>query len=132
MYFLKTFSFLTLLLTYEVSFAGTIGELRTLTHEGDASVVSGDFDGDGDIDVVAASSCQYDPMYFRNNGEGKFTKVSEAFGDFLTLWTDCDGGISLSAGDYDGDGDLDISVVTTATHKIKFFKNNGRGIFSDK
>ena len=63
-----------------------------------------DFDGDGDLDLYVLN---YGPnVFYRNNGDGTFTDVSEASGLADARW-------SLSAPwlDYDNDGDLDVYVA---------------------
>ncbi|HQY52642.1 MAG TPA: FG-GAP-like repeat-containing protein [Ignavibacteria bacterium] len=71
---------------------------------------SGDFDGDGDIDLLL------NDKIFKNNGTGLFLYYST-----LNI-----NGISLTA-DFDNDGDLDI--IITSNNLNHFFRNNGFGDF---
>ena len=95
--------------------------------EGADSIVVGDFDGDGKLDVAAASqSNYYYPYYggpysyyggpysynssqtvsvFLGNGQGKFTQTT-------TLETQQGGDFAL--GDFDGDGKVDVAQVNTS------------------
>lgn len=62
----------------------------------------GDYDGDGDIDVVIARD-QLKPVLYLNNGKGDFSTQTE-FGR-LGPARDC------AAADFDGDGELDVAFT---------------------
>ncbi len=82
----------------------------------------GDIDGDGDADVLLAAFTGPGWCY-RNDGHGRFTPV--AAGDFTQLSTNGD---SLQLADFDGDGDLDAAVGTTAngaTPDVLLYWNQG-------
>jgi len=65
-----------------------------------------DFDNDGDQDLYVTN---YGPnVYFRNEGNGKFTRTSLLA---HPLWGQC-----CSALDYDNDGDLDIYLANYLTY----------------
>ncbi|MEK9650416.1 MAG: VCBS repeat-containing protein [Gammaproteobacteria bacterium] len=94
-----------------------------------------DFDGDGFVDIVLASTI-HDPYYqsrviqfFKNNGGSSFTDVTSsispdhakyASGNPYSNWWVGQGKIHIL--DYDHDGDLDIIDVNTRT---SVFINNG-------
>ena len=98
-------------------------------------VVIFDFDGDGDEDLFfvdggALPGYTGEPVrsrLFRNDGGG---------GDRFTDWTEKSGialqsyGMGGTAGDIDGDGDLDL-YVTTFNGANQLFRNNGDGTFTD-
>lgn len=106
-----------------------------------------DFDNDGDLDLYVLN---YGPnTFYRNNGNGTFTDISESSGLANPRW-------SLSAPwfDYDNDGDLDVYVANYLEYDSgKFrsyyaaagypgplsyngqpdalYRNNGDGTFTD-
>src|SRR5690606_21395896 len=82
----------------------------------------GDFDGDGDLDLMVANSggIQEDVLYL-NDGTGRFT-VGSTFPTIQTYGLDC--------ADFDGDGDLDILLGTTGTTPGLWI-NDGTARFTD-
>jgi hypothetical protein len=68
----------------------------------------GDADGDGDQDLYVTSTRGGNVM-FRNEGDGRFTDVTEASG--LSLFAHS---AAATFFDYDGDGSLDLYVTNTA------------------
>ena len=65
---------------------------------------TGDYDGDGDIDLVVTS---FGPeVLYRNNGDGTFTDVTSAAGVSDEHWS-----TSAAFVDYDRDGHLDLFVA---------------------
>lgn len=81
-----------------------------------------DIDNDGDLDAVTTnqgvSPNPYRPMYFfRNNGTGLETSPS---------WQSAESSIqnTVAAGDYDGDGDLDIAVSKWVSFLSGIYRNN--------
>jgi len=92
-----------------------------------------DFNNDGYPDVVVSSWSLTEPMkYYRNNGNGTFTDLSDSSGlGYLT------GGLNMMQTDYNNDGLKDIFVLRGGW-KGKFGKtpnsllrNNGDGTFTD-
>ncbi len=92
-----------------------------------------DFDGDGDLDVMASSWSLDDQVrYFTNNGDGTFSDATEAAG--LTGIT---GGLNLNHTDYNNDGFPDVFILRGAwwyeqgRHPNSLLRNNGDGTFAD-
>jgi hypothetical protein len=95
-------------------------------------VVMFDFDGDGDEDLFFVDGGSL-PGYtgeparsrlFRNDGNGHFTDWTERSGIKVTMY-----GGGGTAGDVDGDGDLDLFVTGFGADQL--FRNNGDGTFTD-
>ena len=71
-----------------------------------------DFDGDGHLDLFIGG-IDGDPCFlFKNNGDGTFTDVSATSG---IAGLTSENTISAAAGDYDGDGDLDLILAHWGT-----------------
>ncbi|MEE8169797.1 MAG: VCBS repeat-containing protein, partial [Phycisphaerae bacterium] len=92
-----------------------------------------DFDGDGDLDLMASSWGLMDQIrYFRNNADGTFTDSTEAAGLIGIV-----GGLNLVHADYNNDGHPDVLVLRGAWRGAhgrppnSLLRNNGDGTFSD-
>lgn len=112
-------------------------------------IVFADLDNDGDLDLYVASmpaqlgsslSKKINRLLkgctlFRNDGEGKFSDVSQGNG----ACPDAFGGRSVAALDFDGDGLLDLLVGEdplpgyngSSTHSSRLFRNRGELRFED-
>jgi hypothetical protein len=95
---------------------------------GGSAVAAGDFDGDGDQDVVAGS-CGWAAYlaYYENDGTGHFTRNEIAIPDAT-----CVGAVGIMTDDFTGDGRPDIFVATdrayrggTTEARIWFLRNRG-------
>lgn len=92
-----------------------------------------DFDGDGDLDLVASAwSLDEQLRYFRNRGDGFFDeRTREAGLEGIT------GGLNLSHADYDNDGNADLLVIRggwlgdRGSYPPSLLKNLGGGAFVD-
>ncbi len=83
-----------------------------------------DFDGDGHVDVAVAG---YDVLHlWRNRGDGTFEEVAAARGVVQPQWS-CSA--SVSWGDLDGDGRLDLFVCryVDQRERIELIRRSGRG-----
>ena len=93
-----------------------------------------DYNNDGRPDIFftnganIASLSKDNPKYrnrlFRNDGDGKFTDVTESAGLAGTGYD-----IGVAAGDYDNDGYADLFVA--GVHHSTLYHNNGDGTFTD-
>lgn len=88
-----------------VNFAGVSGP-----------VAWGDFDNDGDLDLVR------DSTIYRNDGKGVFTRVAGPLGNV-------EGSVAAAWGDFDNDGDLDLLI--TGPFSSRVYRNDGNGVFTD-
>jgi len=92
-----------------------------------------DNDGDQDIYVINNTSPTSAHRLYKNNGDGTFTRVTGTIFDsdpFTTART-------ISWGDIDNDGDLDLyvgiqSASTNITFNDRLYRNDGNGVFSSQ
>jgi hypothetical protein len=92
-----------------------------------ASVAWGDFDNDGDLDLLVSGDTGSGLVtrIYRNDGGGNFVDVQAGLP-----------GVSSGAaawGDYNGDGYLDFAMTgATSTGRVtRIYRNNGNGMFTD-
>ena len=92
-----------------------------------SSVAWGDYDNDGDLDILLTGVIVQDIIskIYRNNGDNTFTEQTG-----IVLAGVYDG--SVAWGDYDNDGDLDIlltGAINFWNHISKIYRNNGDNSF---
>ena len=80
---------------------------RLLPYDNSRLAASGDFDGDGDIDLATAGT----KLMAWNDGEGRFTDAGQDVGTQP-------GRIIVALGDVDGDGDLDGVIGRSGTWPV--------------
>jgi hypothetical protein len=85
-------------------------------------VATGDFDGDGWVDVYVA--CLGPNHLYRNNGNGTFSDVTQKAAVDDARWS-----TGAAFGDYDNDGDLDMFVTNYVDFRIKDLPEFGKGKF---
>ena len=106
---------------------GTFGPQRILTNSALSTrdVYAADLDGDGDMDVLAASTADDRVIWFENlDGLGNF-------GPEKIINNDANGVIAVRAADLDGDGDNDVIAAIFGDGKISWYENmDGLGSFS--
>jgi hypothetical protein len=84
-------------------------------------LVTGDVDGDGNVDVALANSNQASASVLRGNGAGGLLPpVTYPSGNFP---------IAVDVGDLDGDADLDLIVSSFGSANWTVYWNNGAGVF---
>jgi len=117
-----------------------VAAARGIDHTGTSAAAKWiDVDGDGDLDLYVASAGMEDNRLYINDGGGFFTEEAVLRGaDAARTGPNvCNQTYGLSAGDYDGDGDLDIHTdawymeYLPATERNILLDNDGTGYFTD-
>ncbi len=89
-------------------------------------VIAADLDGDGDMDMLSASSKSLDNRiaWYANDGLG-------GFGTQQIITTDGGRVVAIYAADIDNDGDVDVLSVSNNDNKIVWYANDGDGNFGE-
>ena len=98
------------------------------------SLAWGDYDNDGDLDLFISRGTDNGNLkqtFYRNNGDGTFTDVTDAAGLGLVV-----NNRAAAWGDFDNDGYLDLYVVNSGSDPVGkgpnyLFRNNQDGTFTD-
>jgi hypothetical protein len=85
-------------------------------------ITSGDFDGDGDSDLVVVRSQANSTDVLVNDGNGNFTAGAQ-----LPVGAEA---LAVVAGDIDDDGNLDVLVSQPIAPEIRVFVGDGTGQFT--
>src|SRR4030095_15005733 len=87
---------------------------------------SGDFDGDGNLDLVVGSYFNESLSLVRNGGGASFALAGTfSITDGQAPWTS----VSLEPVDLDGDGDLDLVVgIYQDVSRFSILPNDGQGV----
>jgi len=100
-------------------FNGVIGSDITADTHSTRSVILGDMDGDGDLDLVAGNNGQVNRLYLNNGTSDPFNGVSGS-----NITSDAHGTNTVTLGDMDGDGDLDL-IAGNPSQTNRLYLNNG-------
>ena len=95
-----------------------------LGQTGIQALVAGDWDGDRVLDLAAANSNSNEVAILRNDGSGDFTFTA---GDTVSGQTNVQ---ALVAGDWDGDGVLDLAAANFDNNEVAILRNDGSGDFT--
>jgi enediyne biosynthesis protein E4 len=90
-----------------------------------------DYDNDGWPDIYVANDST-PSLLFKNNHEGAFTEVGLLAGVAVDENGGTQGGMGVDAGDYDGDGFLDIIKTNFSDQTTSLYHNRGNGFFTDR
>jgi hypothetical protein len=92
--------------------------------DGASSVYAADYDNDGDMDILSASSLDDKIAWYESDG------ASDPSFTARTITTSADGAISVFAADVDNDGDMDVLSASILDDKIAWYEN-GLSAFGD-
>lgn len=86
-----------------------------------------DFNSDGYLDILVKTSTIYSEVkqpfsILFNSGNGMFSTYSDILPHVVGI-------PSLTPSDFDGDGDLDLGIISSSNDSLKIYKNNGLGVF---
>ncbi|MBD2653561.1 VCBS repeat-containing protein [Synechocystis sp. FACHB-383] len=84
------------------------------------AIAAGDFNDDGDLDLVTANRNNNSVSVLIGNGNGGFTATNFAAGS---------NPIDVTVGDFNNDGNLDIATVKDAASEVSLLLGNGNGTF---
>jgi hypothetical protein len=101
------------------------GSVATYNSYSQSAIATGDFNNDGNEDLVFGADWQGPPTQLQvnlGNGEGKF-RFASRFANFPELWP-----LDIVVGDFNQDGNLDLAVAAAGT-SIQIFLGNGDGTF---
>ena len=93
-------------------------------------VVAADFNTDGAPDIYVANDDTPNFLFY-NNGDGTFTEMGLLAGCAFSFDGVAQAGMGVDAGDFNGDGYLDIFVTNLSHETNALYRNNGDGTFTD-
>jgi len=84
-----------------------------------SAIAAADFDGDGDIDILATNK-NGEVFLYTNTGDG----YSKSIKPLLKVSSASFRGSAIAAADFDGDGDIDI-LATDGNGNLYLYENKG-------
>lgn len=100
------------------------GSQRVVTRDAEfaKSVATADLDGDGDLDILSASSYD-DKIAWYENRLGESSADADGFGPAQVITTQADGAQSVRAADLDGDGAPDVLSASANDDTVAWYEN---------
>jgi len=92
--------------------------------------VAADFDGDGRTDLYVANDAAANNLWM-NRGDGSFEDRALLAGAAVDERGRPQGSMGVDAGDFDGDGDLDLFMTHIDQETNTLYRNDGNGMFED-
>jgi enediyne biosynthesis protein E4 len=93
-------------------------------------IVAADFDGDDLVDLYVANDGEPNNLWL-NQGDGTFRDEALFAGAAVDESGRSQGSMGVDAGDFDGDGDLDLFMTHLAQETNTLYRNDGSGLFED-
>ncbi len=93
-------------------------------------VVWSDLDDDGDVDIYIANDSTRN-FFYRNNGDGTFDDIALQSGTAFNDRGVTEASMGVDAGDFDGDGRLDLFMTHLDFETNTLYRNLGDQIFLD-
>jgi hypothetical protein len=93
-------------------------------------VLFSDLNDDGWPDIYVANDSVLN-LQFRNLGNGNFREEALISGTAVSRDGRSQSGMGAAAGDYDGDGRLDLAVTNFSGDYTTLYRNEGEGLFQD-
>jgi predicted nucleotidyltransferase len=93
-------------------------------------VLFSDLDDDGWADIYVANDSTPN-LFFRNRQDGTFVEQALQSGVAVSADGREQAGMGVDAGDYDGDGRLDLVKTNFAQDYTSLYRNEGDGVFAD-
>ena len=103
----------------------------TVRADGARGVFAGDVDGDGDLDILAATDGTSHPTQEQDSFVTWFPNTGTTFdtgGNIIT--TSIDKGYGVFSADLDGDGDTDVLSASRDDGRVAWYQNDGSGSFT--
>ena len=110
------------------SYRQQIGGAQTHAGTDEVSIEAADVDGDGDIDIIQKSSLSASFITLLNDGNGNFSAGTTT--NISAQVASPGNSVALSAGDLDGDGDIDLLLENEGQNGFFSYLNNGTGNFT--
>ncbi len=97
---------------------------------GALGVVTADFNGDRRPDIYVANDSKPNNLWL-NRGDGTFVDEALLAGCSVNAGGKAEASMGVDAGDFDGDGDLDLFMAHLTSETNTLFLNDGQGVFDD-
>ena len=94
-------------------------------------VVTADFNNDGWVDMYVANDGSANQLWI-NQGDGRFQDNALLAGVAVNMQGAPEASMGVDAGDFDGDGDLDLFMTHLSRETNTLYINDGQGWFEDK
>ena len=93
-----------------------------------SSIVTGDFNADGNLDFVVTNFTDNSFSLFLGNGDGTFKQATSSP---FALPNAVTGPIAMTATDINSDGNLDLAIVNQTTNNVSILLGNGNATFTE-